>query len=91
MTTLRPEDEGLVLFSGKGMILFANHAARALFPHDSAEGSYLTLCRDANYIQVVEQALDAMARTANLSGTAAFMNLRQARWRRTAHGMLLCC
>ena len=42
-------DEGLVLFSGKGMILFANHAARALFPHDSAEGSYLTLCRDANY------------------------------------------
>ncbi len=42
-------DEGLVLFSGKGMILFAN---------DSAEGSYLTLCRDANYIQVVEQALD---------------------------------
>ena len=25
-------DEGLVLFSGKGMILFANHAARALFP-----------------------------------------------------------
>ena len=51
-------DEGLVLFSGKGMILFANHAARALFPHDSAEGSYLTLCRDANYIQVVEQALD---------------------------------
>ena len=40
------------------MILFANHAARALFPHDSAEGSYLTLCRDANYIQVVEQALD---------------------------------
>ena len=51
-------DEGLVLFSGKGMILFANHAARELFPHDSAEGSYLTLCRDANYIQVVEQALD---------------------------------
>jgi len=51
-------DEGLVLFSGKGMILFANHAARALFPHDSAKGSYLTLCRDANYIQVVEQALD---------------------------------
>ena len=51
-------DEGLVLFSGKGMILFANHAARALFPHDSAEGSYLTLCRDANYIQVVERALD---------------------------------
>ena len=51
-------DEGLVLFSGKGMILFANHAARALFPHDSAEGSYLTLGRDANYIQVVEQALD---------------------------------
>ena len=51
-------DEGLVLFSGKGMILFANHAARALFPHDSAERSYLTLCRDANYIQVVEQALD---------------------------------
>lgn len=51
-------DEGLVLFSGKGMILFANHAARALFPHDSAEGGYLTLCRDANYIQVVEQALD---------------------------------
>ncbi len=51
-------DEGLVLFSSKGMILFANHAARALFPHDSAEGSYLTLCRDANYIHVVEQALD---------------------------------
>ena len=51
-------DEGLVLFSGKGMILFANRAARALFPQDKAEGSYLTLCRDAEYIRVVEQALD---------------------------------
>ena len=51
-------DEGLVLFSGKGMILFANRAARALFPRDKAEGSYLTLCRDAEYIRVVEQALD---------------------------------
>ena len=73
-------DEGLVLFSGKGMILFANHAARALFPHDSAEGSYLTLCRDANYIQVVEQALDGKgAHGRTRAGTAAFMNLRQAR------------
>ncbi|MFR6188309.1 MAG: hypothetical protein ACLUI6_04805 [Butyricicoccus sp.] len=68
-------DEGLVLFSGKGMILFANHAARALFPHDSAEGSYLTLCRDANYIQVVEQALDGKGD--GKSGTA-LLNLRQA-------------
>lgn len=50
-------DEGLVLFSGTGTILFANHAARALFPQDKAEGSYLTLCRDAEYIRVVEQAL----------------------------------
>ena len=51
-------DEGLVLFSASGDILFANHAVRRLFPRDSAAGNYLTLCRDANYIQVVEQALD---------------------------------
>ena len=50
-------DEGLVLFSAQGDILFANRAVRALFPKDSAVGSYMTLCRDAEYIRVVEDAL----------------------------------
>lgn len=50
-------DEGLVLFSAQGDILFANRAVRALFPKDSATGGYMTLCRDAEYIRVVERAL----------------------------------
>lgn len=50
-------DEGLVLFSTQGDILFANRAVRALFPKDSATGGYMTLCRDAEYIRVVEEAL----------------------------------
>ena len=50
-------DEGLVLFSAQGDILFANRAVRALFPKDSATGGYMTLCRDAEYIRVVEEAL----------------------------------
>lgn len=50
-------DEGLVLFSAAGDILFANRAMRVLFPNDSAAGGYMTLCRDAEYIRVVERAL----------------------------------
>lgn len=50
-------DEGLVLFSAQGEILFANRAVRELFPKDTAAGSYLTLCRDAEYIRAVETAL----------------------------------
>lgn len=50
-------DEGLVLFSAGGEIVFANRAVRALFPKDEAAGGYLTLCRDAEYIRVVEAAL----------------------------------
>lgn len=50
-------DEGLVLFSAEGDILFANRAVRVLFPKDSATGGYMTLCRDAEYIRVVEKAL----------------------------------
>ena len=50
-------DEGLVLFSASGDILFANHAVRRLFPRDNAAGNYLTLCRDAAYTQAVEAAL----------------------------------
>lgn len=50
-------DEGLVLFSAQGDILFANRAVRALFPKDGATGGYMTLCRDAEYIRVVERAL----------------------------------
>lgn len=50
-------DEGLVLFSAQGDILFANRAVRVLFPKDSATGGYMTLCRDAEYIRVVEKAL----------------------------------
>ena len=50
-------DEGLVLFSAQGVILFANRAVCALFPEDSAVGSYMTLCRDPEYIRVVEDAL----------------------------------
>ena len=50
-------DEGLVLFSASGDILFANHTVRRLFPRDSAAGNYLTLCRDAAYTQAVEAAL----------------------------------
>ena len=50
-------DEGLVLFSAGGDILFANRAVCALFPEDSAAGGYMTLCRDPEYIRVVEEAL----------------------------------
>lgn len=50
-------DEGLVLFSAQGDILFANRAVCALFPEDSAAGGYMTLCRDPEYIRVVEEAL----------------------------------
>lgn len=50
-------DEGLVLFSATGDILFANHAVHRLFPRDNAAGTYLTLCRDAAYTQAVEAAL----------------------------------
>ncbi|MDO5141815.1 MAG: ATP-binding protein [Eubacteriales bacterium] len=50
-------DEGLVLFSAQGDIVFANRAARALFPKNEAAGAYLTLCRDPEYIRVVEAAL----------------------------------
>ena len=50
-------DEGLVLFSSSGDILFANNAIHRLFPQDKAAGNYLTLCRDASYVEAVEQAL----------------------------------
>ena len=50
-------DEGLVLFSSSGDILFANNAIHRLFPQDKAAGNYLTLCRDAAYVEAVEQAL----------------------------------
>ncbi len=50
-------DEGLVLFSSFGDILFSNNVIHQLFPQDKAAGNYLTLCRDAAYIEAVEQAL----------------------------------
>lgn len=50
-------DEGLVLFSAQGEILFANRAVRALFPQARAEGGYMTLSRDAEYVRVVGAAL----------------------------------
>jgi len=50
-------DEGLVLFSSSGDILFANNVIHQLFPQDKATGNYLTLCRDAAYVEAVEQAL----------------------------------
>ena len=55
-------DEGLILFSAQGDILFANRAVCALFPKDSASGGYMTLCRDPEYIRVVEAALDVYKR-----------------------------
>ena len=50
-------DEGLVLFSSSGDILFSNNVIHQLFPQDKAAGNYLTLCRDAAYVEAVEQAL----------------------------------
>ena len=50
-------DEGLVLFSSSGDILFSSNVIHQLFPQDKAAGNYLTLCRDAAYIEAVEQAL----------------------------------
>ena len=50
-------DEGLVLFSSSCDILFANNVIHQLFPQDKAAGNYLTLCRDAAYVEAVEQAL----------------------------------
>lgn len=50
-------DEGLVLFSSSGDILFSNNVIHQLFPQDKAAGNYLTLCRDAAYVEAVEQVL----------------------------------
>ena len=50
-------DEGLVLFSSSGDILFSNNVIHQLFPQNKATGNYLTLCRDAAYVEAVEQAL----------------------------------
>lgn len=50
-------DEGLVLFSAQGEILFANRTVHQMFPEETAAGGYLTLCRDPAYIRVVERAL----------------------------------
>lgn len=50
-------DEGLVLFSSSGDILFSNNVIHQLFPQDKATGNYLTLCRNAAYVEAVEQAL----------------------------------
>ncbi len=51
-------DEGLILLSGKGDILFANRKVRAVFPDDSVSGNYLRLCRDTEYIRVVKSAIN---------------------------------
>ncbi len=50
-------DEGLLLLSSTGDILFANRAVREMFPDDEVSGHYLRLCRDAEYIRVVSSAL----------------------------------
>ena len=62
-------DEGLVLFSSSGDILFANNVIHQLFPQDKAAGNYLTLCRDAAYVEAVEQAPGQLGGRA--AGTAA--------------------
>ncbi len=50
-------DEGLLLLSADGDILFANRAVRKMFPGDDVSGNYLRLCRDAEYMRVVGSAL----------------------------------
>ncbi len=50
-------DEGLLLLSADGDILFANRAVRKMFPEDDVSGNYLRLCRDAEYMRVVGSAL----------------------------------
>lgn len=50
-------EEGLLLLSASGDIVFANQAIRRLFPADKASGHYLRLCRDTEYIRVVDAAL----------------------------------
>ncbi len=51
-------DEGLLMLSENGDILFANQAVRRLFPEDDVSGNYLRLCRDPDYIRAVWSALN---------------------------------
>lgn len=50
-------DEGLILFSAEGEVVFQNRAARALFPAEAAHGGYPALCRDPAYLHAVAEAL----------------------------------
>lgn len=50
-------DEGLILFSAEGEVVFQNRAARALFPEGAPHGGYPALCRDPAYLQAVAKAL----------------------------------
>lgn len=48
--------EGLVIISDAGAVVSANKSARKILS-GNADGSYLQLCRDNNYIHAVEKAL----------------------------------
>ncbi len=51
-------DEGLLLLSAEGDILFANRVVRELFPDDDVSGNYLRLCRDPEYVRAARLALN---------------------------------
>ncbi len=51
-------DEGLLMLSENGDILFANQAVHRLFHEDDVSGNYLRLCRDPEYIRAVWSALN---------------------------------
>lgn len=50
-------DEGLLLLSASGDILFANQTLRKLFPESNVSGNYLRLCRNPAYVRTVQSAL----------------------------------
>lgn len=61
--------EGLVIFSGKGMVLSANNSAKTILGN-AAGKSYLELCRDMNYIKAIESALSGKSLSVKMSKNA---------------------
>ncbi|MEG0229837.1 MAG: histidine kinase dimerization/phospho-acceptor domain-containing protein, partial [Oscillospiraceae bacterium] len=49
--------EGLVIYDKKGYVIWANKSAKLLFDNKFNCGSYITLCRNSDYISSVEGAL----------------------------------
>jgi len=58
--------EGLIIFGESGVVLSSNRSARKLFDFENGS-SYLKVCRDVEYIRVVEGALAGKSETSKIS------------------------